>query len=295
MLEIAQKSLEVSAPIFLLAAAGYFFGRPNETDALNRVNLALFLPALVFVSLAGVEGNWRHLGHVAACGVAIVLGSGLIAVAACHATGWDKREVVPPTMFSNYGNMGLPLIALAAGRDALPLAVALFMAGNALHVTVGFKILDGRLRASEIVANPIFLAAAFGIAANASGLAPSGPLLTALEMAAAVSIPLMLFALGSRLRGAAVAEIRRGALPALLCPASGLLCYAAIYPLAPDDMQSRIALAVFAALPPALLNYMFAEKFGVNPGRVAAIVMAGNLFAAAIIPLVLVAAFWLYA
>ena len=46
-------------------------------------------------------------------------------------------------------------------------------------------------------------------------------------------------------------------------------------------------LIVFAALPPAVLNYLVAERYDIDPPRVAAIVLLGNLASVVIIPLAL--------
>ena len=291
MIEIIGKSISVVAPVFALAALGYFCGRESDAAPLNRVNLSVFLPLLVFVSLAGVDGDFSHLGYVAALGAGIVLGSGVVALGVCRLVGWNVREIVPPCMFSNYGNMGLPLIALAFGEDALAMAVVLFMAGNALHVTVGFKILDGKLSLFDVVKNPIFVAAFLGVLINITGISIPSIIQTPLDMGAAVSVPLMLFALGARMREVNAAMIRGSVLPALLCPASGLVCYAVLFPLMPDN-ETRMVLAVFAALPPALLNYIFAEQFGLNARRIASMVMTGNLLSVVVIPLVLAVVFY---
>jgi len=292
--QAATQALATVLPLFLLAATGVLCARWVETEPLNRVNLAIFLPALVFVSLAGI-GDSGGLAWIALFGALIVLGSGVIARIVCAFAKWDWRETVPPMMFSNYGNMGLPLITLAFGQDALPVAVTLFMAGNVLHVTVGFKIMGGSWHWKNFFGNPIFVAAMLGLAVNffdieIAKLAP--PVWTALEMAAAASIPLMLLALGGRMRSVDMATLRQSAGPGLLCPVSGLLCYAVLVWFFPLSLEDKLAVLLFAALPPALLNYMFAEQFKMDATRIASIVMTGNLLAVVVLPLVLTFAFY---
>jgi predicted permease len=46
-------------------------------------------------------------------------------------------------------------------------------------------------------------------------------------------------------------------------------------------------LVLFGALPPAVLNFMLAEKYRQEPSKVASIVIVGNLFAVVAIPLAL--------
>jgi predicted permease len=44
---------------------------------------------------------------------------------------------------------------------------------------------------------------------------------------------------------------------------------------------------LFAALPPAVLNYMFAERYRQEPDKVASMVLIGNLAAVFVLPAVL--------
>jgi predicted permease len=46
-------------------------------------------------------------------------------------------------------------------------------------------------------------------------------------------------------------------------------------------------LIVFGALPPAVLNYIFAERYHQEPEKVASIVLIGNMASLLIIPLIL--------
>lgn len=51
----------------------------------------------------------------------------------------------------------------------------------------------------------------------------------------------------------------------------------------------RALLLVFGALPPAVLNYIFAERYKQEPDLVASMVSIGNLAAVIVLPLVLAA------
>ena len=46
-------------------------------------------------------------------------------------------------------------------------------------------------------------------------------------------------------------------------------------------------LLIFGALPPAVLNYVFAERYRQEPEKVASIVMVGNVAALLFVPLAL--------
>jgi predicted permease len=53
-----------------------------------------------------------------------------------------------------------------------------------------------------------------------------------------------------------------------------------------SEEQTRV-LILFAALPPAVLNYVFAERYDQEPERVASIVLLGNAAALLTLPAVL--------
>ncbi len=48
-----------------------------------------------------------------------------------------------------------------------------------------------------------------------------------------------------------------------------------------------MVVVIFGALPPAVLNYVFAERYRQEPGKVASMVMLGNLGALLFIPIAL--------
>lgn len=70
----------------------------------------------------------------------------------------------------------------------------------------------------------------------------------------------------------------------LLRPAAGLIAVLPALFLLPLEGDLWRQLILFAALPPAVLNYMLAEQYGQEPETVASIVIWGNLSSLLIIP-----------
>lgn len=280
--------LEIVFPVAALAAAGFFCAgfRAADVAAVNDLNLRFFLPALIFLALARAGPQIGELGGYALAAAAIVLGSGLVAYPLLRLLRLPPRFVAPSMMFTNYGNLGLPLIALTFGESALPAAAAMFVAGNALHVSVGFWILAGRVD-WRMLASPMLLASLLGLAVAAGGEPLPPVLLRPIEMASGAAIPLMLFALGARIRGVGWGDIRRVGWTALICPVSGLAMFFVVAPLVDLPPGGRGVLLLFAVLPPAALNYIFAEKFNAAPRLVASVVLVGNLASLLVIPPVL--------
>jgi predicted permease len=102
-----------------------------------------------------------------------------------------------------------------------------------------------------------------------------------------VSIPLMLFSLGVRMRDLSFRDWHLPVLGAIVCPVSGLIIAPFLgRPLGLTDMQADVLL-LFASLPPAVLNFLLAERYQREPQQVASIVLIGNLASIVFVPLAL--------
>ncbi len=273
-------------PIFAIVAAGFAYGRRHrpEMAVVNQLNMDVFVPALVFAAMASQSRDLGRFGPIALAALLVLLGSGLVAWLVARWIKVDARTFVPPMMFNNSGNIGLPVALLAWGEQAMPAAVILFMVENTLHFSLGLRLLDPRARLLTLWRIPVVAAALAGTACAVAGIAIWPPLMTGARMLGDVSIPLLLFGLGVRMTGVSFHDWKVGLAGALLRPLTGLAgawLLARLFAL--DERQSAMLL-VFGALPPALLNFLFAERYRQEPERVASIVLLGNLAALVVLP-----------
>jgi len=283
--------LGIVLPVFGLVLVGYLYARRHRPDmtAASRVNLDVFTPALIFHVLSGRDFHPADYLPLALGGVAVVLGSGVVAWGLSRALRRDFRTLGPPMMFNNSGNMGLPLAVLAFGEVALPAAVVLFMVENLLHFTLGVCILDRRAGLAALLRMPLVLACLLGLAVSLLRIPIPQPVAQGIELLGQVSIPLMLFSLGVRLTEANLDHWGIGLVGALGRPLSGLLVALALLPLLGMEGDLPKQLILFAVLPPAVLNYIVAERYDQEPEVVAAIVIWGNLASLVVIPVALAA------
>ncbi|MCB1792721.1 MAG: AEC family transporter, partial [Gammaproteobacteria bacterium] len=276
-------------PIFAIVLLGYLYARRYGPDmaSANRLNIEIFTPALIFSVLSSEGFELARYADLAFAALIVVLGSGLVAWPLARLLGFPLKVFLPPMMFNNSGNMGLPLALFAFGEAALPAAMILFLVENTLHFTVGNAMLTGHVNPLRLLRLPMLIATLAGIAVAVAEIRVPGPLHEAIDLLGQIAIPLMLFALGVRMTGVDLSDWRIGLAAAVICPLSGLVvAWLLLQVMVLPGMQTA-QLIVFAALPPAVLNFMLAERYNVEPHKVAAIVLLGNLASLAVIPAVL--------
>ena len=268
---------------------GYLYATKYDPDmgVANGLVLRVFLPALVFdVVSSGDFAVWTYRWLILA-GVIVVLGSGLIAWPIGKIMKFPNQAFVPSMMFNNCGNLGLPLMVLAFGEPALEAAIVLFLISNMGHFTIGVYLFGGAVSWKGVLGHSVNIATVLALGFNFTDTKLPEVLQLPITMLGQIVIPLMLFSLGVRMQRTQLAHWRIGLVSGIVCPLSGILFAllgAWILPL--SDFQIAI-LILFAALPPAVLNFLFSEQYNQQPEVVASIVLIGNAMSVAILSIVL--------
>ena len=279
--------LGIILPVFSIIALGWLYARRAKPDMgwVNRISMNVLSPALIFSALASkdfdvVENRLLILGSIG-----VVLGSGLIAWPFAKLLHQDHRTFVPPMMFNNCGNMGLPLAVLAFGPSGFSAMVALFTISNLLHFTIGAWMIDHHARFGRLLRNPMVWSTVVGFAFALTH--PPLPELasTTFRIVGDALIPMMLLSLGVRLMDVRWSDWRLGVIGGLVCPLTGLAMAALLGPVLGLDNAQQGLLILFGCLPPAVLNFMVAEQYGQEPAKVASIVLIGNMMAIVFVPL----------
>ena len=274
-------------PVFSVIALGWLYAWRTRPDmaTVNRISMNVLAPALVFSALASKSFDVGANKLLLLGSVGVVLGSGLLAWPAARLMRANVRTFVPPMMFNNCGNMGLPLAALAYGTAGFSPMVALFTISNLLQFTVGIWMVDHRARIGSVVRNPIVIATVLGFAFALAHPPLPEWLSVAIKLVGDALIPMMLISLGVRLYEVSFDDWRIGIVGALVCPLTGLAMAALLASVLDLDRTQQGLLILFGSLPPAVLNFMVAEQFRQEPGKVASIVLVGNLLSIAFIPI----------
>lgn len=294
-MQVLERILGIILPVFGIIALGYGYARLRgdavraDMTAVNRVSMDVLCPLLIFTALAAKDFDIAHNGTLILAGVLISLGSGLLAWPVARLLGYDVRSFVPPMMYNNCGNMGLPLAVLAFGTAGLPAAVALFMAANLVYFSVGIKIIEtgeGRPHTPfwRFMISPMMIAMMLGMLFAVTHIALPAPVARALGMLGEACIPIMLFALGVRMLDVSFKSWHIGLVGAVMCPVTGLVMAWLLDLMLTLTPAQRGQMYLFAALPPAVFCFMVAERYKQEPDKVASIVLLGNLAALLFVP-----------
>lgn len=282
--------LNIVIPVLLVSATGFFYGKrqskaPNM-EFINYVNVHLFCPALIFSSLLSNPVDLSSGWALIIAGILVIVLPGLF-LYFIKPKGIKRPAFLVAGMFRNTGNIGIPLMMLAYGREMMGDIVLLFVLSNSLHFSLGLFLLSSSGNRLVWLKNPNIWAAVLGIS-----LAPyieyvPGFIETSLEMLGQVTIPLMLFSLGVRISHDKVSEVGTALKINLLYLAAGVITLPIIIWILPLTQEWTRLIILSGMLPPAVLNYLLCEHYNVQPKTVASVVLLGNIMSIATIPLVI--------
>lgn len=286
---LAARLLAILFPLFAVVLASYFYGRRHKPEmaVANRINMDVFVPAVIFSVMAGKPFDVAAYTPLALGALMLMLACGLLTWPLARLLGVQTKTLVPPMMFNNSGNIGLPLALLAWGEDSLQAAVVMFVVECFLHFTLGARMLDPKARVLTLWRIPVVFAALAGLAVAILKIPLWQPAVTAIKMLGDISVPLMLFSLGVRMTDVSFRDWKLAAGSAIVRPLIGMALAWGIVRLLGLAHQQAAMLIVFGALPPAVLNFLFSERYRQEPQRVASIVLIGNLAALLFLPLAL--------
>lgn len=104
-------------------------------------------------------------------------------------------------------------------------------------------------------------------------------------MIGGVLVPMMLMSLGARLSSSQVADAWVGVRSSVLILIVRLVAALLVLWVLPLQGLERGALILFACLPSAVFNFMLADKFTVEPNKVASTVIVGHVLSLVFLPL----------
>lgn len=275
-------------PILGLAFAGLCVGLWIKPDfrPINRVNMDVFVPALIFSSLVGMPLDISQIPLLTASLAAVII-PGLLMLLVCFFLKTNFKVWAPPLMFRNSGNLAIPLFTYAFGQTAVAPAVLLFVVSSCLHFSLGLAIVSKGISLLQLIRMPIFVSAVLSLALNLMGVNIWEPLHNATTLLGQAAIPIMLVSLGAQMCNMRLSGLKIGLISTGLSLLTGCIAFAVIYLFIPLSTLHLQMMLLFTLFPPAVLNYMLAERFELEPEKVASMVLFGNFFCVITLPVML--------
>ncbi|CAH8187956.1 AEC family transporter [Vibrio aestuarianus] len=286
-----EQVVNILFPVIALVGVGFMIGRWQKPDfrPINRINMDAFVPALVFSSLATMPLDTQQLPLIAASLVAVLIPA-LLMIPICLMMKINYKAWAPLHMFRNSGNLAIPLFTYTFGESALGSAVLLFVVSACLHISLGLALLSKGNPFKQIISTPLFIAAAIAMILNVLGITVWKPLYEATSLLGQAAVPVMLISLGSQMINLKLSGFKVGVISSLLSLATGAVSFLLIYYFIPLPTMQLQMMVLFTMLPPAVMNYLFAERFNIEPTNVASMVLFGNFFCLITLPILLTVA-----
>ncbi len=280
------KIAAITLPIFTLVGVGFFYSRRVKPDlaGANKLVVDIALPVLIFISLSAKSFDPIAALSFTGASVMLMILSGLFAWPLAKFSGLTMKALLPCAMFTNVGPIGIPLIALAYGPEGMPFAVVLLVLSNLLHFTLGAGVMSGKIDWRMVYGNPLVWSTLLGIASSQLQLTLPDWIQTSCTMIGSVLVPMMLLSLGARLASSQVDDAWAGLRSSVLIFMTRLFAVSLVLWFVPLQGIERGALVLFACLPPAVFNFMLADKFQVEPNKVASTVIVGHLLSLVFLP-----------
>jgi predicted permease len=282
--------LQITAPVFLLTLAGYVWARLNfrfDLEFITRLAITFAMPCLIFSVLVKVEIDPVAFRDIALASVVAYVALGLVLWLGLRATRLGMRTYLAPGVFANTGNIGLPVALFAYGQEGLALAIVIFAVMVIFSFTIGIYMVAGTGKLAEILKQPLVYASVLGGVFALQGWGVPVWLLNSLDLAGQIAIPLMLLTLGVSIANLSVGEVGRAIVLSLAKLSISAAIAILVVQLFGLTGVARGVLVLQLIMPVAVTNYLLAERYRAEPGKVAGTVVVSTLISVATIPVAL--------
>ncbi|MEA1912175.1 MAG: AEC family transporter [Spirochaetota bacterium] len=271
-------------PLFILISCGFIMGRlvKLSEDTLVRVLTDFFMPILVFTSLYNSPVSISDMLNLSGSVFVMVIITLAAALIYAHLAGIDKRPFTPPIIFMNSGFLGIPVMQLWGGNQAMNIIIIYDQIQTFLIFTLGYLILEGGFSLQGIKASiksPILWAVITGFTSNILRIPIPEVLLGTFSFAGSAALPL---ALSARKKETLSIHVFWGIfLRVVIGFISGLIAVK-IFGI---TGTMKIVIIVIGALPSAIFAYILPARLGFKSSTPREIVIISTILGIVTIPL----------
>ena len=277
----------VVAPVLLIAGIGYLAERARlglQSETLSTLVIMVGTPALVFSALTSTElPDAALLRMSAAALLALSLGA-VMGLAVLLAAGLPVRTFLPGLTMPNSGNIGLAVVLLAFGDEGLAVGAAFFFVVALAQYTVTPVIVEGSFSLRGTLRQPLIWSVVAVVAVKAAGIRPPDVIADTTRILGGMMIPVMVILLGGALARLRLADAGLSITLAVLRLVIGVTAgIVSVLVMGASGVEAG-CLFLLASMPAAVVNYVFAERYGRSPERVAGLILSSTLLTLAALP-----------
>ncbi|MDD3928854.1 MAG: AEC family transporter [Sphaerochaeta sp.] len=192
-------------PILLVVLGGYVLSGiySIKVEDLVKIVSDFFMPALIFISLVQSDLSGSTIADIAKASSLVCILLFALALAWAKLFKQDIRSTVPPLVFMNSGFLGIPLMKLWGGMEAMNLILIYDQVQGIFMFTLGILVITGGLSRKSLLSmlhSPILWAVLVGFGARLVSLRIPVSLGNAFSFAGEAASPLAAFTLGVSIR-----------------------------------------------------------------------------------------------
>lgn len=285
----------ILAPIVISVLIGYVWGKTGTdypADFISRIVMYVGTPCLIIGTMARVEVDPAVMGEVMLATALAMAAMGVVGWVVLRALKFDIPGYLPPLIFPNNGNMGLPLCLFAFGELGLALALGSFMVMMIATFTVGLLLVSAGgwgERFKDMAQQPVIYSMVIALAMLVTGTQLPLWIDNTVTLIGGFAIPLMTITLGVSLASLKIGTWGRSFGFSLARIFGGLaLGWISCWVLGVEGV-SRSVVLLQAAMPVAVFNYLLALRYNRHSQEVAAMVVISTLISFVTLPFLLAA------
>ena len=280
----------ILAPVFLCPAIGYVWakqGNDFDIEFVNRISADLAAPCLIFATFTKANVDWQIIRDIGVACLTVIAISAIAVSILLLVSRLDLRAYLPPLMFSNCGNVGLPVCLFAFGEIGLALGIVFFSISLSLNLVVSPWVAAGSGSPFVIFRSPIVYAVTVTFVFVFFQVEPPLWLTNTTSLLGSMVVPLMLVTLGVSLSRIEVSAIYMNTWPSLIRLIVGFSVGWLVTELFDLEGIVRAVVIIQSAMPIAVFNYLFAARYQQKAEQVASMVVLSTLASFATLPALL--------
>ncbi|MEK9874331.1 MAG: AEC family transporter [Pelagibacteraceae bacterium] len=165
-MELLLRLFEAVFPVFFIVGIGYYLGINNpkiETTFITNFSANIGSPGLIFYSITSTGITFDLFSVYFFYALVAITGFAIIGLIFLFFQKKDLITELPPFIFPNTGNMGLPICLFAYGAKGFGVASAVSSVVMLLHFTLGVFLAKKKFESQLIFKTPAFYAIIFSL------------------------------------------------------------------------------------------------------------------------------------